>query len=572
MTKHFLPTTLILSSVLVSALPLTAQLTPQQRVDDFRFLAAIYNKNYAPYEWKRDAPAVNFDLLKLSPWLERVNAAKDDLAFYEICIEYVASLQDGHASFRLPSLFSAQLGFGVDIYDGKFLIDTIDRRALPAERFAFATGDELVSIDGEAAGTLAARYLPLVSYANPGGRRRLAAAMLTSRLQSRQPRAHEIGDSAAVVIRSAATGETASHTIPWTKTGVPLTTVGPVTDPILAAARPAAAASTRRSMDFEAQPSYLQPLLELQQVRIDSAADAVTGVGALAPSFELPAGFTQRLGRAPADNFYSGVYQANNLRIGFIRIPRMSPTGATANAIRDFAAEIAFFQANTDALIVDVTRNPGGFVSYVESICQFLIPGQFRTLGFEIRATQNYVLSFQQALASARAARADQWILDLLAMLGGQLEQAYRERRGRTGPLPIGGGLSLMIDSQPLVYTKPLVVLADEFSASGGDMLPAIIQDNGRGLIVGMRTAGAGGNVVGGNAGPYSESSTSVTLGLMNRKDPVVTPDFPTAPYVEGIGVRPDVPLDLMTEANLRERGRPYMAEVTRIVTEHVRP
>lgn len=102
---------------LASSLTLPAQLTTPQRVDDFRFLAGLYNKQYAPYEWKRDT--AQFDMLRLSPWLDRVNAAKDDLEHYEICIEYVASLQDAHSSFRMPSLFVAQLGFGVDIYEGK---------------------------------------------------------------------------------------------------------------------------------------------------------------------------------------------------------------------------------------------------------------------------------------------------------------------------------------------------------------------------------------------------------------------------------------------------------------------
>lgn len=544
----------------VSVFGLSAQLTPRQRVDDFRFLAALYNKQYAPYEWKRDAAATNFDMLRIGPWLDRVRAAKDDLDYYEVCIEYIASLQDGHATFRLPSLYTATLPLAVDIYEGKFLIDVLDRRALPADRFPFVIGDELVSIDGETAEALTAKYAKLASYANPSGRRRIAAGMLTARVQSRQPRAHEIGDNAAVVIRSAATGETASYTIPWNKSGTPVINAGPTID-FLEFQRPAVRAGS------DEEPGYLRPLRALQEVSIEP--QTVIGVGSRTPVFQLPAGFVQRQGRNNADNFYSGTYQANNLRIGYIRIPRMSPNTSFDAAIREFATEIAFFQANTDALIVDVMRNPGGIVDYVEVLSQFLIPGQFRTLGFEVRATQQFVLTLQQALAEARAGNADRWILDLLEMLKNQVEQAYREQRGRTGPLPVGGTLSLMLNAQPLVYTKPLVVLADEFSASGGDMLPAIMQDNRRGPIVGMRTAGAGGSVAGMAAGPYAEGTARVTQTLMNRKDPVVTPDFPTAPYVEGIGVRPDVTLDIMTRENLVNGSRPFMAEVTRIVTEH---
>ena len=127
---------------------------------------------------------------------------------------------------------------------------------------------------------------------------------------------------------------------------------------------------------------------------------------------------------------------------------------------------------------------------------------------------------------------------------------------------------SLMIDAGPLVYAKPLVVLADEFSASGGDMFPAIIQDNRRGRIVGMRTMGAGGNVSSQPAGPYTVGTARLTRSLMNRREPIVTEDFPTAPYVEGIGVRPDVALDIMTRDNLMNGNRPFIDAVTRLVTE----
>ena len=35
------------------AVPLAAQLTPEQRVFELQALAATYARNYAPYEWKK---------------------------------------------------------------------------------------------------------------------------------------------------------------------------------------------------------------------------------------------------------------------------------------------------------------------------------------------------------------------------------------------------------------------------------------------------------------------------------------------------------------------------------------
>src|SRR5260221_12210577 len=53
-----------------------AQLTHEQKLSDFKTLVALYDKNYAPYEWKIDA--FDYDLLKLQPWLEQVNSSHDD--------------------------------------------------------------------------------------------------------------------------------------------------------------------------------------------------------------------------------------------------------------------------------------------------------------------------------------------------------------------------------------------------------------------------------------------------------------------------------------------------------------
>lgn len=85
----------------------TAQdaLTTNQRDTDLVQLASMFAKNYAPYEWKRDV--IGFDLYRLTPWLQRVHHA-DDLDFQEALIDYVASLNDAHASISFHFEF---LGF-----------------------------------------------------------------------------------------------------------------------------------------------------------------------------------------------------------------------------------------------------------------------------------------------------------------------------------------------------------------------------------------------------------------------------------------------------------------------------
>ena len=60
-----------------------------------------------------------------------------------------------------------------------------------------------------------------------------------------------------------------------------------------------------------------------------------------------------------------------------------------------------------------------------------------------------------------------------------------------------------------------------------------------------------------------SENSRGVfriTVSLMNRANPVSVPGFPTTPYIENIGVRPDIVQDYMTSANLLGVGAPYVS------------
>ena len=121
-----------------------------------------------------------------------------------------------------------------------------------------------------------------------------------------------------------------------------------------------------------------------------------------------------------------------------------------------------------------------------------------------------------------------------------------------------------------MVYSKPLIVLIDEFSISAGDIFPSMLQDNRRGPLVGTRTNGAGGSVSGILFGTYSEAIAGNTNTLVVRRDPIVTSDYPTASYIENIGARADITLDYMKRENLMSGGRPFVDGFTNIMVEHI--
>ena len=166
-------------------------------------------------------------------------------------------------------------------------------------------------------------------------------------------------------------------------------------------------------------------------------------------------------------------------------------------------------------------------------------------------------------------------MVDQYQLVLDSLETAYQANRGHTTAIPLCGGSlttnpALDFRGNVISYTKPLVFLIDEFSTSGGDAVPAMLQDNGRGLLVGYNTNGAGGTVGDGfDAGPYSEGSVNVTLSMMVRKAPVNSVYGPTA-YVENVGVQPDITIDYMTLDNLVNGGVTFLNQVIAVLTQLV--
>jgi C-terminal processing protease CtpA/Prc len=87
-------------------------------------------------------------------------------------------------------------------------------------------------------------------------------------------------------------------------------------------------------------------------------------------------------------------------------------------------------------------------------------------------------------------------------------------------------------------YTKPVIVLTDEMSGSGGDGFPALMQGIGRAKIMGARTMGAGGHVEEFPALNCSGNKMRMTKSLFFHPNgtPIenngVTPDYAYAPSV----------------------------------------
>ena len=227
---------------------LPAAMTQDQKVADLQQIAGLFAQHYGPYEWKRDTQG--HDLFDLAPWLERARRTANDIEFMELLVDWVAALNDAHVALSYPSNFLARLGFTADIFEGKILIDFITRGTLPAARYPFEVGDEVVSLDGVPMVELIPRFRKYAISANPRSTDRQAVSRIFTRAQSRMPSAHLTDDKAQLVIRRAS-GAEESYELPWVKSGDPFTQAAPNLQPLAKACTPAA----RRSAPGTPEPT-----------------------------------------------------------------------------------------------------------------------------------------------------------------------------------------------------------------------------------------------------------------------------------------------------------------------------
>jgi hypothetical protein len=575
----------ICATVLLAASSLIGALTEGQRVQDFEYISGLYAKSYGPATWKIEA--IGFNLFSTSDWLKRVRAAKSDLEHMQVLIEYVASLQDTHTHLTMSSGFLATLGFRTDLYDGKVIVELIDRALLPIARFPFGIGDELVSIDSRPALEVGRELSRNMGWGNPRATLRWAVRNIAFRPQYTYPFAVDLPDESVVVVRRQS-GNLETYRIRWNKTGTPIRDLGTAPMPgMLSSGISFSPAVEEEEMEENPlkteRPALWKVYYELQQyavptnrveanVRGDDGMqikiEMVRGYGNVTPIWGLPDGFQVRVGRNPNDFMFTGTYIRDGLRIGFLRLRNFGFDSPAQ--LNQLTAEIQYLNANTDGLVLDVMRNTGGSGCAVVNTMALVTPGSFVINGTSLRPRPDMIRAYDDMIAEARAARSPNYVIESMEFERGLLLGALENGRGMTGPIPVCA-LDFTVQSSANAYTKPIILLVDDFSTSAADMFPSVFQDNNRGKLVGMRTNGAGGSIVGPYYSPWSMSPTTLTQSLGVRSIARRVDGFPENPFIENVGVRPDIELDYMTIENLRQNGRPFVEAFTNIIVNEIR-
>lgn len=570
------------SASFTPASPAAATPTQQRMARTLHQVASIFAEQYAPLGLKKEL--FELDLKREYDKAKAAILANPDITtrqFQDILATLVASMRDYHVSISFHSTESSKLPFSVTEAEGRYYLTYIDRQKLPKEAFPFETGDEVVSFAGqptaEAVQAIAARMTANVAQTDL----RMAELFLTNRRRARGDNDIPQGEAELVIRRK---GEFYQVRMPWDYTpeliaqDVPARNAGMLEPEGFGGAAPAGAANPGfLSSMGRAIVAAVHPLVELfASMRAETAGNPFM-IGARRS-------FVPRLGkvlwRSDKDSHFDAyIFETKDgKKKGYVRIAAYDGDYAE---VREFAKLMAKFQAETDALVIDQVSNPGGSVFYLYALAshltdKVLVAPRHRMIIGEAEAHQSAQLLLQlmrqqqnppqETKKKLRPGQEEEppnaggypitaKFMQLLVRSAQYILQQFTAGHRYTGLIHVGGVDD--IDPAPKAserYTKPILLLTNALDFSGGDFFPAILQDNQRATILGVRTAGAGGIVQPFSVNEFGIDRISATTSLAER---------PNGQPIENLGVTPDIPYEI-TARDLRTGFAEYRLKILR--------
>lgn len=232
--------------------------------------------------------------------------------------------------------------------------------------------------------------------------------------------------------------------------------------------------------------------------------------------------------------------------IGFVRVPEYT---YDQQAAEQFEELIARFESRTSAMVLDEVNNPGGSMLQMYAILATLTDRALSVPLHEMNLDQDEIDEASRLLEDVEDGEPvppylvaySRWVLSEV--------KAGRAHNTKPGYLQ---GIPEVLPAETH-YTKKIVVLINELTFSAGEFLAAILQDNGRATLFGIRTPGAGGctrfhatDDIGGKEFRIDGINLRWTLAWRSNGE-----------AIEHKGVRPDVKYS-PTEEDLRYGFRAY--------------
>lgn len=507
-------------------------LTTEEKLADFHQLVSMTKSGYGPYQYKIQEQNIDVDAL-VNRYENLVKATQTNKDFYYLMVKFVAEFKDSHFSLSVPSRRVAYVPFTVDYVEGKAVVD--ETMQLPS---TIKRGDEIVTFNGRPVTGLLNELEQYIHAGSPLTRRRKAAMAMTMRFGNQMPLP---SGSVEVEVLSRKTQKRVVAHLQWYQIGSALDEEVTVVQPRLAhAGNPYGMLSIK---DYWEQSTH--PMAEMS-----FRCSGKTRV-------EVPKNATM-ISEKP---FVAYFYPTPKGNVGYLRIPHYIPMDDQGEYLFEerfaqYQYAVKVLEENTVALVIDQDHNCGGSVTYLEDIVSLFIEQQVPTLQFTLRANKQEVLKAIRWSGEVPANTLDyQNIMKVLNLL----KTAWEKGDFMTGSTSITGQEFIYPNSE-VRYTKPIVMLIDEMSGSGGDAFPAIMQGIGRAKLMGTRTMGAGGHVLPQPPLSYSMLQANMTKSLFYR---------PSGIAIENNGAEPDIPYTITVKDfnnGYKDYRRTYTQEVLKLV------
>lgn len=574
----------------------------EQMIQDLAIIKYNFETGYAPAEWKKEY--AGWDIEEAFEQAKNEVLAKPSITtkqFHQIVRKFMYSMKDYHVDVLFHSTEKADLPFSVKDIEGRYFIDWVDSIRLSPAHHSIRTGDELLEFNNQSIVEVMDEIEQLISrFSNP----QTDKALATTRLTKRQGAYGDIvpKGSIFITIRSAKSGKISKHQLHWSytpehvnnpfefvqnrdflswlsffkkeksKIQLPkITMVSPIHQAM-------ASECTERDGALGSRKSFLPEFGEIiwsndQTDQKEETKDEIKVVQDENKNHPVELMAEDR-------KFWNAyIYRhPEGYKVGYIRIPHYLLDRGQMN---EFGKMISMMEEYTHALVIDQVDNFGGLVQAQYQLAAMLTDKPLYAPYHRFKITQKEVLGAYEMLEMIK-------LVEKVVDGGIQFDVQKNEQEDDDDDQPdfqqllfykdyceniLGSwnkGLTLT-DPSPVIgvdqinphpkynYTKPILMLINELDFSGGDFMPAILQDNQRAVLFGARTAGAGGCVSGFEfLNTNGIASCHYTSSIADRKN---------STKLENLGVNPDVPYTIVLD-DIQHNYRSYVKSANKAVHE----
>lgn len=546
------------------------EMMKKRMLSDLDFIKGTFEVKYAPTLWKKTH--ANWELEKAYVEAKsKVQALpKPTVKDYQIILkEFFQSVRDYHVGVSFFSTETASLPFVVRGANHRYFIVDFDEDEFPSS--IVSVGDEIVKFNGQPIDLVIQDLKKKeVGMNEVQTDQAMAELLLTTRDGAR---GHVIpkGDVTIEVLRK--NGDKVAVALKWHYHKERISDVAKPKQTFTCQS-PYLTSFEKKDIRPDWHQFFNKMMVAANFCDIDKTAHSRMSphyVGART-SFIPPLG--KKLWETDGDNFYDAYIfditdpailpeNKKSLRVGYVRLAHFM---ADEDEAAQFQKLISFFQAKTDALVIDQINNPGGSLFYLYALSSMLTDKPMTVPKHHIALTQEEVQMAVMILSVIDVVTDDETAKAVFGeSIGGypidyQFVLATKEfcrflisewDAGNIYSNPIHlFGVDMIRPHPTARYTKPLLVLINSLDYSCADFFPATLQDNKRATLLGTRTAGAGGFVFGTrypNLIGVSVFSLTGSHALRCNKCPI-----------ENLGVTPDVAYDL-TEKDFQGNYKPYV-------------